>query len=125
MPPATVFSYDPPVIFEGMVIYSHILSRNFRYSSLMEKYPYLNEAIASVLRKKREELGMSKRKLSELAMIERAYITGLEAGKWNATMNVIFYLSESLGLHPVDFVALICTEMAILKAKETKSPPLR
>ena len=58
----------------------------------MEKYPYLNEAIASVLRKKREELGMSKRKLSELAMIERAYITGLEAGKWNATMNVIFYL---------------------------------
>ena len=85
----------------------------------------LNEAIASVLRKKREELGMSKRKLSELAMIERAYITGLEAGKWNATMNVIFYLSESLGIHPVDFVALICTEMAILKAKETKSPPLR
>ena len=81
----------------------------------MEKYPYLNEAIASVLRKKREELGM----------IERAYITGLEAGKWNATMNVIFYLSESLGIHPVDFVALICTEMAILKAKETKSPPLR
>ena len=82
----------------------------------MEKYPYLNEAIASVLRKKREELGMSKRKLSELAMIERAYITGLEAGKWNATMNVIFYLSESLGIHPVGVIVGDGSEVILLTA---------
>ena len=68
---------------------------------------------------------MRNRNLSEVHMIERPYITGLDSGKRNDTMNVIFYLSESLGIHPVDFVALICTEMAILKAEETKSPPLR
>lgn len=53
---------------------------------------------------------MSKRKLSELAMIERAYITGLENGKWNVTLNVLFYLSEALELDPVEFVRLVKEE---------------
>ena len=54
----------------------------------MEKYSYLNEAVANILKGRREALGMSKRKLSELAMRERAYITGLENGKWNVSLNV-------------------------------------
>lgn len=74
----------------------------------MEKYPYLNEAVAEVLKTRRAALGMSK--LSELAMIERAYITGLENGKWNVTLNVLFYLSEALELDPVEFVRLVKEE---------------
>lgn len=77
----------------------------------MEKYPYLNEAVAEVLKTRRTALGMSKRKLSELAMIERAYITGLENGKWNVTLNVLFYLSEALELDPVEFVRLVKEEI--------------
>ena len=46
----------------------------------MEKYPYLNEAIAHVLSRRRAELAMSKKKLSEEAMIARIHITALEAG---------------------------------------------
>ena len=76
----------------------------------MEKYPYLNEAVAEVLKTRRAALGMRKRKLSELAMIERAYITGLENGKWNVTLNVLFYLSEALELDPVEFVRLVKEE---------------
>lgn len=76
----------------------------------MEKYPYLNEAVAEVLKTRRAALGMSKRNLSELAMIERAYITGLENGKWNVTLNVLFYLSEALELDPVEFVRLVKEE---------------
>lgn len=45
----------------------------------MEKYPYLNEAIAHVLSRRRAELAMSKKKLSEEAMIARIHITALEA----------------------------------------------
>lgn len=82
----------------------------FRYTDRMEKYPYLNEAVAEVLKTRRAALGMSKRKLSELAMIERAYITGLENGKWNVTLNVLFYLSEALELDPVEFVRLVKEE---------------
>ncbi len=76
----------------------------------MEKYPYLNEAVAAVLARRRAELAMSKKKLSEQAFIERAYITGLEAGKWNVTLNVLFYLSDALGMKPDDFVHEVMVE---------------
>lgn len=59
---------------------------------------------------------MSKRKLSELAMIERAYITGLENGKWNVSLNVLFHLSEALGLEPETFVALVRQQIVKLEA---------
>lgn len=98
-----------------MVIYSHSMSRNFRYTRGMEKYPFLNEAVAAILKKRREALNMSKRKLSELAMIERAYITGLENGKWNLTLNVLFFLSDALALEPEEFVRLVMREIENLK----------
>lgn len=98
-----------------MAIYSHLLSKNFRYTGGMEKYPLLNEAVAQVLKERREALGMSTRKLSELAMIERAYITGLENGKWNLTLNVLFFLSEALAIQPEEFVRLVMNEIENLK----------
>ena len=84
----------------------------------MEKYPYLNEAVAAVLSRRRAELAMSKKKLSELAMIERAYISGLEAGKWNATLNVLYYLCESLGMEPVEFFKAVEEERKGLSEKK-------
>ena len=84
----------------------------------MEKYPYLNEAVANVLKQRREALAMSKRKLSELAMIERAYITGLENGKWNVTLNVLFFLSEALEVEPERFVGLVRNEIENLKKRK-------
>lgn len=76
----------------------------------MEKYPYLNEAVAAVLSRRRAELAMSKKKLSEQAFIERAYITGLEAGKWNVTLNVLFYLCDALDMKPDEFVCEVMAE---------------
>ena len=84
----------------------------------MEKYPYLNEAVANVLKGKREALGMSKRKLSELAMIERAYITGLENGKWNVSLNVLFCLSEALEIKPDVFIQLVMNEVENMKKRD-------
>ncbi len=104
-----------------MVIYSHMLSRIFRYTAKMEKYPHLNEAVAKVLKARREELGMSKRKLSDLAMIERAYITGLESGKWNVTLNVAFYLCEALGLEPEEFVQKVRGEIENLRKERGRA----
>ena len=84
----------------------------------MEKYPYLNEAVANILKEKRVALGMSKHKLSELAMIERAYITGLENGKWNVTLNVLFFLSEALEIRPDVFIQLVMNEVENLKKRD-------
>lgn len=82
----------------------------------MEKYPYLNEAVAKVLSRRRAELAMSKKKLSEIAMVERAYITGLEAGKWNATLNVLYYLCEALEMEPIQFFKAVDDELKILNS---------
>lgn len=84
----------------------------------MEKYPFLNQAVAKVLRTRRDALCMSKRKLSDLAMVERAYITGLESGKWNVSLNVLFYLSEALELKPEEFVQMVRGEIDSLKNEE-------
>ena len=84
----------------------------------MEKYPQLHEAIANVLRMRREALGLSKRKLAELAWLERVYIIQLEQGTKQPTLNALFYLSEALALQPSDFVKLVEDEIARI----TKSP---
>jgi transcriptional regulator with XRE-family HTH domain len=80
----------------------------------MEKYPKLNEAIANVLRIRREALGLSKRKLAELAWLERVYIIQLEQGTKRPTLNALFYISEALGLQPSELVRLIEDEIARL-----------
>lgn len=77
----------------------------------MEKYPFLNEVVAKILRDRREELGMSKRQLSTLAMIERAYITGLEQGRWNVSLNVLLHLCEALDMDPVEFMRFLKKEL--------------
>ena len=80
----------------------------------MEKYPKLNEAIANVLRKRREALGLSKRKTAELAWLERVYIIQLEQGARQPTLNALFYISEALKLRPSELVQLIEEETARL-----------
>ena len=77
----------------------------------MEKYPFLNEAIAKILYERRIALNMSKKKLSELALIERAYIRNLENGEKTPTLNAIFYLSEALKIEPEEFVKLVKIEV--------------
>ena len=84
----------------------------------MEKYPQLKEAIANILRERREALGLSKRKLAELAWLEHPYIIQLEQGTKQPTLNAIFYLSEALGLEPVEFVRLIQEEIIRLKSSQ-------
>ena len=57
-----------------------------------------------------ERVEAAKKKLSEQAFIERAYITGLEAGKWNVTLNVLFYLSDALDMKPDELVHEVMSE---------------
>ena len=56
----------------------------------MKEYPKLNEALANILRSRREELKLSKRKLAELAYLERTYVIQLEQGKKRPTLNALY-----------------------------------
>lgn len=73
----------------------------------MKDYPKLNQAIAYVLKAKREQLNLSKRKLAELAQLERVYLIQLEKGEKRPTVNALFYLSEALGMKASEMLRLV------------------
>jgi len=80
----------------------------------MDEYPNLNEALAHVLQRKREELGISKLRMSKLTRMERAYITALERGTKRPTLNAIFYICDALKMSRQEFLAEIEAEMETL-----------
>jgi transcriptional regulator with XRE-family HTH domain len=82
---------------------------------MMDEYPHLSEALARVLSRKREELGMSKLRMSELIHMERAYITALERGTKRPTLNAVFFICDALGWSRQEFLAEIEEEIARLK----------
>lgn len=86
----------------------------------MEKYPFLNEAFALVLYNRRTELSLSKKKLSEEAMIERVYITQMEAGRKCPTLNVFFCLCDALKLTPNEFINALTNQINLLKNEPIK-----
>jgi len=77
----------------------------------MEEYPNLNVALARVLLRKREELGISKLRMSKLTRMERAYITALERGTKRPTLNAVFFLCDALGISRQEFLAELEAEM--------------
>ncbi|MCH5277947.1 MAG: helix-turn-helix domain-containing protein [Desulfovibrionaceae bacterium] len=83
----------------------------------MEEYPHLSEALALVLRRRREGLGLSKLRMSEETRLERAYITSLERGDKRPTLNAVFFLCDALKMSRRDFLAELEAEMERLKAR--------
>lgn len=81
----------------------------------MKDYPHLSGAVSAVLRRRREKIGLSKRKLAEMADIERVYLIHLERGDKRPTLNALFYLCDALELEPDEFVRLVKEEVRRLK----------
>lgn len=77
----------------------------------MKDYSHLSEAVSAVLRHRREEIGLSKRKLAEMAGIERVYLIHLERGDKRPTPNALFCLCDALELEPDEFVRLVKEEV--------------
>lgn len=83
----------------------------------MQQIPHLNEVIAKIVRERRAKLEMSKRMLSTLSRIDRVYIRGIESGKWNISVNVLFNLAEALEIDPVVFMQMIKDELEAINGK--------
>lgn len=81
----------------------------------MEDYPKLIEAVSLVLKRLREDAGLSKRKLAEISSIDRVYLLQLEQGKYRPTLNSIFFLAEALGMPAAHLVNLIEQEQRALE----------
>ena len=70
----------------------------------MQDYPYLAGATSRVITRLREEAGLSKRKLAELAKVDRVYLLQIEQGKYRPTLNFIFHLAGALGMPATELV---------------------
>lgn len=75
----------------------------------------LTEAISLVLKRLREDAGLSKRKLAEISSIDRVYLLQIEQGKYRPTLNSIFFLAEAFGMPAARLVDLIEREQQVLR----------
>lgn len=66
----------------------------------MQPRKHLNEAVSAVIRLHRSTLGLSQEKLSLMADLDRTFVSKLERGTRNPTIESIFRLAEALGMLP-------------------------
>lgn len=52
------------------------------------------------IRQHRHALGWSQEQLAEAAGLDQTYVSGVETGRRNPTLKVVFRLSDALGQHP-------------------------
>ena len=85
----------------------------------MKNYPYLDAAIANVLRQRRAALNMSKKKLSDTSSIARVHISHLEDGLKKPSVHTLFCLCDAMELDPKDFIQMVQEEIRRLQENET------
>ena len=73
----------------------------------MDNFPFLNQAVSSVVSKLRKNAGYSQQKLAERSSMARVYLLQLEQGKFRPTLNSIFFIARGLGIAPAKFVSMI------------------
>ena len=75
----------------------------------------LNQAIAKILTTLRTTRQLSKKRLSELAGMERVYLIQLEKGEKRPTVNALFLLAKAFGIKASDFLKMVEDELSTHK----------
>ena len=83
----------------------------------MQDYPHLNQALAGILTRLREQRGLSKKKLAELSGMERVYLIQLEKGEKRPTVNALFLLAEAFEIKASDFIKMVEDEISMIEGK--------
>jgi transcriptional regulator with XRE-family HTH domain len=60
-----------------------------------------------LLQEKRQEKGLSQEQLAQQCNLDRTYISLLERGLRQPTLNTLFSLSKALGISPCVFITLL------------------
>lgn len=64
------------------------------------------ELLAENVRRLRQETGLSQEELADRAGLHRTYISSVERGQRNVTLENIFNIAHALGAEPADLVAV-------------------
>ena len=75
----------------------------------------------AALKRRRNERGMTQEDLAFGADISVVYLRGLESGRFNPTLNVLFDLGRALGVHPAEMLGEVPLE-AETRTKDRKRP---
>lgn len=73
----------------------------------MREYPYLAQAIGTVIEMIRKDRRLTKSALAEFAWLERRYLREIEQGEKKPTVNAIYSICEALQVSPVEFFRLV------------------
>jgi transcriptional regulator with XRE-family HTH domain len=65
----------------------------------------LIEIFARNVRRAREANGLSQERLAELAKVHRTYLSGVETGARNPTLEVVERLASALGIRAADLLS--------------------
>ena len=76
----------------------------------MEKIPYLEHAVANIVKKLRETSGLSLRHFADFARLSHSGIRQYENGSRTISLNVLYLLSDAVKMSPRDLVDMIESE---------------
>jgi transcriptional regulator with XRE-family HTH domain len=83
----------------------------------------LIEALATEIKIRRTELGLTQEALAGSIDLDRPYVTLLEAAKKQPTVSVIWKLAAGLELSPADFMGRVDKRYAKRRRLEAKLAP--
>lgn len=87
----------------------------------MKKIPFLAEAIGIVAKNIREESGLTTQKFADFSQLSQSYVSLLENGDRNATLNTLYLLAEATQIPTHELVKRIEEErQSLLKTAERK-----
>ena len=78
---------------------------------LLPHGPQPMDAIGPVVRARRHELGISQETLAERARLDRTYVSSIERGKRNPTLQVLAHLAAGLQLPRGELLAAVFDAM--------------
>ena len=79
------------------------------------------ELFGIVLRRLRSDRNLTQEGLASRAELSVVYLRGLESGRFNPTLNVLFDLGKALGVHPAEMLTEIPID-AETRPKDSKRP---
>jgi len=80
----------------------------------------LLQALATALKERRNELGLTQEDVAGAAELDRPFITMIEAAKKQPTISVFWRLAEALQLNPADFAARVDKRYLESRARAAK-----
>jgi transcriptional regulator with XRE-family HTH domain len=85
----------------------------------MREYANISASFGKILRKARQQSGLSQETLSELARVDKSYISLLEHGKRQPSLTILFQLSDALNIVPTDFINAVAQDIPQNKNQTT------